>query len=137
MVAVCRRTSLVVITPQIAIVERLRNCSRRILPATCVPPAHEALRAPRPERDNLAGSAQSPGMSACLQIASAALHHDSAVISGVTARKTGNFDRQSPVRRADRLHSPFLTMLCRKSRQGVEYMARRTTRRGRGNLEAG
>src|SRR5256885_16347548 len=137
MIAVCRRTSFVVITPQIAICRRLRNSSCHGALATRVPPSESRPYASCTARSNPLGSAQDRGISRYLQILPEVRQRDAAVIAAPLAPPPCNFDRDSPARRADRLHSPRLTMLWRKSRQSVEFMARRTTRRGRGNLEAG
>ena len=126
-----------VITPQIDIVRRLRNLSCLDAPATHVPLSDKALHVARLARDNPPGSGQSPGIWRYLQIVAGAGDHDSAVIPGRLRAPPGKFDRESPVRRADRLHTPRLTTRWRKPRQSVEFMARRTTRRGRGNPEAG
>jgi hypothetical protein len=127
----------VVITPQIDIVRRLRNLSCRNALATRVPLSDKALHVARLARDNPPGSGQSPGIWRYLQIVAGAGDHDSGVIPARLPAPSGKFDRESCVRRADRLHSPRLTTRWRKPRQNVEIMARRTTRRGRGNPEAG
>src|SRR2546421_4528619 len=116
MVAVCRRTSFVVITPQIAIVGRLPELSCRYAPATHVPVSDKALHVTRLARGNPRRSAQSPGIWRCLQILPGGRHRDSAVIPAGASAATGNFDRDTPVRRADRLHRPWLTTRWRQAR---------------------
>src|SRR5436305_11637955 len=123
MVAVCRRTSYVLMTPQIAIRDRLQNLSCQESLATRVPSSHTGSHEAGLVRDNPLELAQSPGIWRYLQILSGELRRDAAVIRAPLAAQPGKFDRESPVRRTDRLHSPRLTMLWRKSRQSVEFMA--------------
>src|SRR5256885_16156544 len=101
MVAVCRRTSFVVITPQIAIGDRLRNLSCQDAFATCVPASHRASHVARLARDNPLGAPQSPGISRYLQIRPELRHRDATVIPDPLAALPCKFDRESPVRRTD------------------------------------
>src|SRR4051794_33644167 len=80
MVVVCRRTSFVVITPQIAIGDRLRNLAREDSPCYSRAILLQRLTYGASREDDPLGSAQRRGILQFLRIRAGGRHRDVAVI---------------------------------------------------------